>query len=215
MPPAHPAFQSLPPLPTSKFGPSGADARVGGLCMFQGPVGLANELSCETGSFSHHCNRHRFLQPEVLRLYFPALEPWVAQSVLLPSCSSWFIPMQMWDCLLHQPPPRPLCSTNSHLVWSPLCPGFPSPLLLPICMKVSCLTPQLPDFYTIGFSCNSGYFIFLNLLLPFCWLCEEEKCMYLCLHLVDNTLLYNEDIWHLSGSSSSWTSFDPKAGVSF
>ena len=35
-------------------------------------------------------------QPEVLRLYFPALEPWVVRSVLLPSCSSWFIGTQMW-----------------------------------------------------------------------------------------------------------------------
>ena len=27
-------FQSLPPLPTSKLGPSGADSVVGGLCTF-------------------------------------------------------------------------------------------------------------------------------------------------------------------------------------
>ena len=45
-------FQSLPPLPTSKLGPSGADSQVGGLCTFWDPVGLSNELSCEAGSFS-------------------------------------------------------------------------------------------------------------------------------------------------------------------
>ena len=61
------------------------------LCTFWEPVGLSEELSCEAGSFSHHCTPHRVLQTEVLRLYFPALEPWVAWSVLLPSCSSWFI----------------------------------------------------------------------------------------------------------------------------
>ena len=32
-----------------------------------------------------------FFQSEVLRVYFPALEPWVAWSVSFPSCSSWFI----------------------------------------------------------------------------------------------------------------------------
>ena len=45
-----------------------------------------------------------FLQLEVLRLYYPELEPWVVWSVSLPSCSSWFICMQIWDCLVHQPP---------------------------------------------------------------------------------------------------------------
>ena len=42
-----------------------------------------------------------------LRLYFPTLELWVAWSISLPSCSSWFICTQTWDLLLHQPPPHP------------------------------------------------------------------------------------------------------------
>ena len=42
-----------------------------------------------------------FLFSEVLRLHFPVLEPWVARSDSLPSCSSEFIRMQMWD--------RPFC----------------------------------------------------------------------------------------------------------
>ena len=32
-------FQSLPPLPTSKLGPSGADSQVGGLMYVLGPCG--------------------------------------------------------------------------------------------------------------------------------------------------------------------------------
>ena len=35
----------------------------------------------------------------------------------------------------------------------------------------------------IRFSGSSGCFLFLNLLLSFFWLCEEAKCIYLCLHL--------------------------------
>ena len=54
-------------------------------------MGLCNELSCEVRSFSHCCNPYRFFQSEILWLYFPALEPWVVQSVSLLSCSSWLI----------------------------------------------------------------------------------------------------------------------------
>ena len=55
-----------------------------GLCTFWDPGGLSNKLSCEAGNFSRCCNLHSLLPPEVLRLYFPMLEPWVVQSVLLP-----------------------------------------------------------------------------------------------------------------------------------
>ena len=77
-----------------------------GWCRFWNLVGCPSELSCEAGSFSHHRKIHRFLQPEVLRLFIPKLEPWIVQSVLLPSCSSWFICTQIWDHLVHQ---LPLC----------------------------------------------------------------------------------------------------------
>ena len=52
-------------------------------------MGLCNELSCEVGSFSGHLSPCSFFHSEVLRLYFPTLEPWVAGFVLFPSCSSW------------------------------------------------------------------------------------------------------------------------------
>ena len=71
------------------------------------PVGLgvSPPSATPTGFFS-----------QVLRLYFPELEPWVAQSVLLPSCSSWFIGTQMWDHLLCQPLPY----LHSSLPWLPI-----------------------------------------------------------------------------------------------
>ena len=97
-----PGFQSLPSLSTSKLGPSFADSQVGGFVYIPGPCGCLQELSCEAGSFSHCCNPHRFLQPKVLRLSFSTQEPWVAWSVSLPSCSSRFICLQMWGCLVHQ-----------------------------------------------------------------------------------------------------------------
>ena len=147
-------------------------------------MGLSSELSCEAGSFPYHHNPHRFLQSEILRLYFPTLEPWVARSVLLPNCSFLFNCMQMWDHLVHQPPPCPFWASSCHLAMSPLRPSFPSLPLLPIWMIVSSLTPWMSDFHKVQFSGSSGvFFLFLNLLLSFFWLCKEVNCIYLHLHL--------------------------------
>ena len=141
-------------------------------------MGLSNELSFEAGGLSHCHSPHKFFQSEVLRRYFPVLEPWVAQCVSLPSCSSWFILMQMWDRRLYQLPPSSSCC----LARSPLHPGCLSPPLLLLWMNVSSLTPWLLDFHTVQFFGSSDCFLFLNL-LSFFWLCEEAKFIYLCLHL--------------------------------
>ena len=46
-------------------------------------------------------------------------------------------------------------------------------------MNVSSLAPWLLDFFHIvRFSGTSGYFLFLNLLLSFFWLCKEAGCTY-------------------------------------
>ena len=49
------------------------------------------------------------------------------------------------------------------------------------------LTPWLLDFYTVRLSGSSGCFLFLNL-LSFFGLCEEAKCIYLCLYLGQKSL---------------------------
>ena len=81
-----------------------------GLCTFQDPVGLSNELSCESGSFSCCClNPHVFNKTfsiRGLRLYFPVPELQVAQSLLLPNYSSWSMCSRMWDCPVHNLLPR-------------------------------------------------------------------------------------------------------------
>ena len=72
-------------------------------------MGLSNKLSCEAWSFSHCClNPYRCFQSEFLRLYFPELEPWVAQPVSLLSCSSQFSYTEMLDHLLSLPLPLPV-----------------------------------------------------------------------------------------------------------
>ena len=131
--------------------------------LFKG--GAILKLSCEAKIFSCCHNLHRFFQSEVLRLYFPALEPWVAQSLSLPSGSSQFIHRQMWDHLLRQPPPpAPVLKLPPCHVSTP--PQLPSPPILVVWMNVPSLTPWLSDFQTVRFSVSSC-FLFLNLLLSF------------------------------------------------
>ena len=137
-------------------------------------MGLANEISCEAGSFSCcHLNPHRCFQSEAFRLYFPTVKPWVVQSVLLPRCSSQFICAQMWYRPARQPRP---CYESSP-------PGCPSLPLLWVWINVSSLTPWLSDFHSARFSVSSDCFLFLNLLLSFFWLCKKAQCVYLHLHL--------------------------------
>ena len=138
-------------------------------------MSLSNRLSCESGGFSCCLNPHRFFQLEVLRFYFPSLEPQVEQSNL--SCSPVAPPSlsacqcgitQSASChLTHPSPPA------TALLGSPLCLSCPSPPLLLVWVNVYSLTPWLSDFHTIGFSGRCGYFLFLNWLLSFFWLCKE------------------------------------------
>ena len=152
-------FQSLPPLPTSKVGLSGADSWVGGFVYVLGCCGSLQWTLLWGWKFLLLLPQ----PPQVfsisgLRLYFPALEPWVAQSVSLPNCSSRFICTRMWDLLLHNLPPHwvhqpPPCHKSSPL-------GCPSPPLLQVWINVSSLTSWLSDFHTVDF---------LSVLVRFCF----------------------------------------------
>ena len=139
----------------------------------------SNGLSCEIGSFSQCCNPHRFLQLEVLRPSFPALEPWVAPSVSLPVVTPHLLAHK---CGISWP-------ASCQLVMHPCCPSFPSPPLLPVWMNVS-LLPWLLDFHTVQFSVSSDCFLFSNWLLSFFWLCKDVKHIYVCLHLGQKLFSY-------------------------
>ena len=90
-------FQSLPPLRTIKLGPSSVDSPVGGLVHALGPCGSLQQPLL----WGWECLLLPPQPPQVfsfrgLRLYFPILEIWVVQSVLLPCSSSWFICARVW-----------------------------------------------------------------------------------------------------------------------
>ena len=103
------SFQSLPPLPTIKLGPSGADSQVGGLVHALGPCESLQRILLWGWEFL-------LLPPQPplvfsirgLRLYFPKLEPWVAQSVTW--STSCCLAGQLQLCLP--------CSTVHHLTES-------------------------------------------------------------------------------------------------
>ena len=118
-----------------------------------------------------------------LRLYFPALEPWVARSALLPL---QFLPVYLcvnvglqglpattlWGLLAAAWPAHSTIrhltgSTSHHLAANSLCPGCPSPPLLPVWINVSSLSPWLLDFHTVRFSVSSRCLLFLNCCCPF------------------------------------------------
>ena len=116
-------FQSLPPLPTSKAGPSGADSSVGGFCTFWDPVGLSKELFCEAESFSCCC-----LNPQgVFNQWFEAFFACAAALGLHSLFCSPFIPLSLSACK---------CGTSwsaSHALTGPPGADLPTPLynLLP------------------------------------------------------------------------------------
>ena len=177
-------FQSLPPLPTSKLGPSGADSQVGGwVCAcsrtlwvspMNSPVRLGVSPTAATTPTDFYSQRFWGF---ISLCWNPGLRSLSRFPVFPPGSSAC-------QC-------RTACSASHHFAASPLCPSCLSPPLLPVWVNVSSLTPRLLDFHTVRFSGSSGCFLFLNVLLSFFWLYEEAKYIYLCLQLGQKSILRN------------------------
>ena len=120
----------------------------------------SNGLSCETGSFSQCHNPHRFLQPEVLRLYFPC-----AGTL---GCVICLTPQLFLLVYLHTTvgPPSPPAAALPHILPAPAAP------LLPSSFFFNSLVVRLP--YS-SFPGSFGYFLYLNLLLSFFWLSGRQS----------------------------------------
>ena len=127
-------------------------------------LGVSSAASTPTG----------FFQSQVLRLYFPTLEPWVAWSVSLPSCSFQFICVQIWDLQVCQPLPGPVLQL----------PISSSPTGLDECFFFNYLVVRLSNSSVFW---QFSLFLVLNLLLFFFWSWEEPKRIRLCLSLVQQS----------------------------
>ena len=212
-------FQSLPPLPTIKLGPSGADSRVGGLVHALGPCGSLQQPLLWGWEFL-------LLLPQLLwvfsirglRLYFP--EPWVSGLLRSPLfvpvyiCTNvgqqslavttlWGLLAAAWPAPLHNPPPLwVLQPPPCHESCAPRLPVSAPPTGLDECVFFISLVVGLP--YSSIFSQFWLFFVFK--LLSFFWLCEEAQCVYLASILAGRFPLHTlnchqpEDVSHLSGS---------------
>ena len=123
-------LQPLPQLPTIKLGPPGAGSRVGGLVHTLGPCGsLQRPLLWGWESFLLLPQPPRAFSIRGQRLYFPAMEPWVTPSALLPAilpCLSVRECGAAWSASGQTACPfcPTLCHSQSdHGHTSPLCPS--------------------------------------------------------------------------------------------
>ena len=161
-------FQSLPLIPTSKVGPSGADSwacvcsRTLWVSPANSPVRLGvspTAASTPTGVFNRWfealfpltgalgcvvCLTSQLCLPVYLHVNVGPPTP--------PAAASPGLPATAFPTPVLQLPP---CHKSS----PPSCPSLP---LLPVWMNVSSLTPWLSDFHTVQFSDSSGCFLFLN-----------------------------------------------------
>ena len=104
-------FHSLPLLPTSKLGPSGADTWVGGLVYVLGPLGLSSKLSCEAGSFSCNSIPTGFFSQRFCCFISPRWNPGLCGLSRSPGVPPSLSAMQMWDHLLPQQTPSLVLAT--------------------------------------------------------------------------------------------------------
>ena len=137
-------FQSLPPLPTIKSGPSSADSRVGGFVYILGPCGSLQQTLLWGWGFLPLPQSPQVFSLRGLRLYFPTLEPWVGWSVLLPSCSSRF------NLHVNVGPPSPPAAALPWVLSTQLPVSVP-PAGLGECFFFDC---WLSDFHTVWFFCQ-------------------------------------------------------------
>ena len=155
-------FQYFTPLPTFKLGPSGAGSLVGGLVHALGPCGsLQRPLLWGWESLLLPPRPPQAFSIRGLRLYFPALEPWVVGSASLPAVGPVYLFANVGPqglLVVGLPVPLVPCSAS-------LCPATatrvfsaPVPISAPPTGLDECLffISLVSGFLAIRFSVSSG-----------------------------------------------------------
>ena len=136
---------------------------------------LSNDLSCEAGSLSCCLNPPQVFSPRGLKLYFPALEPWVMWFALLPCCLSG---LSVCECgAAGSTSGQTACPVPPTLRQSPSRHGHASPLRPGARLHLSFWSECMFLFYLLGVGLPC-HWIFCQF-----WLCEEAQCVYLHCHL--------------------------------
>ena len=170
-------FQSLPPLPTSKLRPSGADSWVGEFVYI---LVLCVSLQCTIlwgWEFLPPSQMPQVFTDRDFEALFPCSGILGCEVCLTPQLFLPVYPHMNVGTPSLPAPTSPALSSSYCFAIHPLCPGWPCLPLLTAWMNVSSLTSWLSDFHTVQFSGSSDCFLFLNWLLSFFWLCEEAKCL--------------------------------------
>ena len=174
-------------LLTSKLGPSGAAFWVGGFVYILGPCRSLQWTLLWGWEFLPLLQHPHVFSVRGSEASFPwaglwglSCSPVVPPSLSMHECGA----AGAAGCCTAYPVHSTIhhLSGSGHVTASPLHPGCPSPLLLPVWMNFSSLSPWLSDFRGSIF-CQFCLFFVFKLLLSFFWLCKEVQYVYLHLHL--------------------------------
>ena len=180
-------FQSLPPIPTSKVGSSGADCQVGGLVYVLGPCGsLQQPLLWGWESLLLLPQPPWAFSIRGLRLYFPELAPWFARSALLPTSLTALLSATLSPALsvylCANVGPQGLLVLRLPVQLVPHSASLGSATATRVLSTPVPVSPHPPAWMNV-------YFLFpwcgphcRSILCQF-WLCEEVQCVYLHRHL--------------------------------
>ena len=127
-------FHSLPPLPTNKLGPSGADSQVGGFVYVLGHCASLQQTLLWGWEFLPLPQPLQVFRVRVFEAVFPSTGTLGCVVCLTPQ---FFLLVYPHKCETAQ-------SSSHPLAVCPLCPGWPSLPILPVWMNVSSWTPWFP-----------------------------------------------------------------------
>ena len=165
--------QSLPPLPTIKLGPSGADSWVGRFVYIIEPCGFLQLTLLWGWEFLPLPQPPQVFSARGFEVFFPCWNPWFHGLSTSPVVPPGLSARECGTAL----------STSCHLATSPFHPAA--------CLRTPYQSGWMFLLYLLGCWTSIQFnflsilvvFLFLNLLLSFFWLCKEAQCVYLCLHL--------------------------------
>ena len=175
-------FQSLPPLPTSKSGPSGAFSWVGGFVHILGPCGSLQQTLLWGWEFPLLLQTPQVFIARSIEALFPCTGTLGCAVFLTPHLFLLVYPHANVG-----PPSQPVTPSQSFL-------SAPATSLLPSYQSgwmflLQVLGVRFP--YSLMLGQFWLFFLFLNWLLSFFWLCEEVKHIYLLLQIGPKLLFHD------------------------
>ena len=186
-------FQSLPPLPTSKLGPTGADSWVGGFVYILGFCVSLQRTLLWSLEFLPPLQRLLVFTVRGFETLFPCAGTLGCAVCLI---SQLFLPVYLQGNVRSPGPPA---NTSPFFSFCHATHPLPTPTRLNEYFFFNSLIVRLP--YSSIFCLF--WFVFVLKFVVFLWLCKEAQCVYLCLHLGRKSVVFNIQFYV---SFRCWTS---------